>query len=43
MSIAFRMMTEADLDEDGVISFEEFCDALDKVDVENKMSMLHLK
>jgi Ca2+-binding EF-hand superfamily protein len=42
-SIANRMVIEADLDEDDEISFDEFCEAVKKVDVENKMSMLHLK
>jgi len=43
ISIAQRMLIEADGDDDGVINFDEFCDALQKVDVENKMSILNLK
>ena len=37
------MFIEADQDEDGMISFEEFCNSLHKIDVQHKMSMLHLK
>jgi hypothetical protein len=37
------MLIEAVGDDDGVINFDEFCDALQKVDVENKMSILNLK
>lgn len=41
-SIAERTIVEADENGDGVISFEEFCKALDRTDVEQKMSIRFL-
>lgn len=41
-SIAHRTITEADTDKDGLISFEEFVQALEKTDVEQKMSIRFL-
>ncbi|EDV19514.1 uncharacterized protein TRIADDRAFT_33396 [Trichoplax adhaerens] len=40
--IADRAIVEADTDEDGCISFDEFKKALEKVDVEQKMSIRFL-
>lgn len=42
VSIAQRTISEADTDKDGLISFEEFVQALDKTDVEQKMSIRFL-
>jgi len=41
-SIADRTITEADLDKDGKISFEEFCRAMERTDIEQKMSIRFL-
>jgi calcineurin B family protein 1 len=41
-SIAHRTISEADSDKDGLISFEEFVQALEKTDVEQKMSIRFL-
>ena len=41
--IADRVIAESDLDGDGVISFEEFRETLQKLDIENKMAMVGLK
>lgn len=41
-SIADRTIMEADEDQDGVISFEEFVKVMEKVDVEQKMSIRFL-
>lgn len=41
-NIADRTITEADLDRDGKISFEEFCRAMEKTDIEQKMSIRFL-
>ncbi|VDD92326.1 unnamed protein product [Enterobius vermicularis] len=41
-NIADRTITEADLDHDGKISFEEFCRAMEKTDIEQKMSIRFL-
>jgi len=41
-SIADRTITEADFDQDGKISFEEFCRAMEKTDIEQKMSIRFL-
>jgi len=41
-SIADRTITEADYDNDGKISFEEFCRAMEKTDIEQKMSIRFL-
>ena len=38
-SIAQRMVLEADGDGDDLISFDEFCAALQRIDVEKKMSI----
>ena len=38
-SIAERMVREADTDGDDLISFEEFCNVLQRIDVEKKMSI----
>ena len=38
-SIAERMVREADTDGDDLISFEEFCNVLQRLDVEKKMSI----
>ncbi|KRX74054.1 Poly(A) polymerase gamma [Trichinella sp. T6] len=40
--IATRTITEADKDGDGMISFEEFCDAMEKTNIEQKMSIRFL-
>ncbi|GMR42905.1 hypothetical protein PMAYCL1PPCAC_33503 [Pristionchus mayeri] len=37
-SIADRTMREADKDNDGYITFQEFCHAMEKTDIEQKMS-----
>ena len=42
-SIAERTMQEADKDNDQMISFQEFCAALERTDVEQKMSIKFLK
>ncbi|CAI5445783.1 unnamed protein product [Caenorhabditis angaria] len=41
-SIADRTMREADKDYDGFITFQEFCHAMDKTDIEQKMSFRFL-
>lgn len=41
-SIAERTILEADKDNDQMISFEEFCTALQRTDVEQKMSIKFL-
>ena len=41
-SIADRTLVEADCNEDGSISFEEFAKIIGKVDVEQKMSIKFL-
>uniref|UniRef100_A0A1I8ABM5 Calcineurin B-like protein 1 n=1 Tax=Steinernema glaseri TaxID=37863 RepID=A0A1I8ABM5_9BILA len=41
-SIADRTITEADSDNDGKISFQEFCKAMEKTDIEQKMSIRFL-
>uniref|UniRef100_A0A914X6R8 EF-hand domain-containing protein n=1 Tax=Plectus sambesii TaxID=2011161 RepID=A0A914X6R8_9BILA len=41
-SIADRTITEADHDGDGKISFDEFCRAMEKTDIEQKMSIRFL-
>ncbi|XP_022904486.1 calcineurin B homologous protein 1 [Onthophagus taurus] len=41
-SIAERTISEADIDGDQMISFEEFCKALQRTDVEQKMSIRFL-
>ncbi|CAD5222755.1 unnamed protein product [Bursaphelenchus okinawaensis] len=41
-SIADRTITEADTDKDGRISFEEFCKAMERTDIEQKMSIRFL-
>lgn len=41
-SIAERTILEADQNGDGMISFEEFCNALERTDVEQKMSIRFL-
>lgn len=41
-SIAERTIAEADVDNDGSISFEEFCRAMEKTDIEQKMSIRFL-
>ena len=38
-SIVERMVLEADLDGDDLISFDEFCKVLHRIDVEKKMSI----
>ncbi|KRX40527.1 Poly(A) polymerase gamma [Trichinella murrelli] len=40
--IATRTITEADKDGDGMISFEEFCEAMEKTNIEQKMSIRFL-
>ncbi len=42
-SIAERTMREADHDSDGSITFEEFCKAMEKTDIEQKMSFHFLR
>lgn len=42
VSIAERTITELDVDGDLSITFREFCDTLDKIDVDEKMSMKFL-
>ncbi len=42
VSIAERTIVEADKDGDQMISFQEFCSALDRTDVEQKMSIRFL-
>ena len=42
MSIAERTIVEADKDGDQMISFQEFCTALERTDVEQKMSIRFL-
>ena len=41
-SIAQRTMREADKDSDGSITFQEFCKAMEKTDIEQKMSFRFL-
>ncbi|KAH7731782.1 Protein PBO-1 [Aphelenchoides avenae] len=41
-SIAERTMREADKDADGSITFQEFCKAMEKTDIEQKMSFRFL-
>jgi len=41
-SIADRTLLEADKDEDGKISFDEFDDIMSKVDIEQRMSIRFL-
>uniref|UniRef100_A0A914HJ13 EF-hand domain-containing protein n=1 Tax=Globodera rostochiensis TaxID=31243 RepID=A0A914HJ13_GLORO len=41
-SIADRTITEADADKDGKISFDEFCKAMERTDVDQKMSIRFL-
>ncbi|CAD6195403.1 unnamed protein product [Caenorhabditis auriculariae] len=40
--IADRTIEEADADKDGKISFDEFCKAMEKTDIEEKMSIRFL-
>lgn len=40
--IAERTMDEADVDKDGIISFGEFCKAMENIDIEQKMSLRFL-
>jgi Ca2+-binding EF-hand superfamily protein len=42
ISIAERIIFEADKAGDGKISFEEFCSALERTDVKHKMSISYL-
>ena len=42
LSIAERTILEADLDNDDLISFEEFANVLERTDVEQKMSIRFL-
>jgi len=42
LSVAERTILEADVDGDGMISFEEFCSVLDRSQVEHKMSIKFL-
>ena len=42
VSIAERTIVEADKDGDQMISFQEFCSALERTDVEQKMSIRFL-
>lgn len=42
MSIAERTIMESDMDGDGMIGFEEFCKALERSEVEQKMSIRFL-
>jgi calcineurin B family protein 1 len=41
-SIAERTMRETDGDADGSITFQEFCQAMEKTDIEQKMSFRFL-
>ncbi|KAI1720741.1 EF-hand domain pair domain-containing protein [Ditylenchus destructor] len=41
-SIADCTITEADADKDGKISFEEFCKAMERTDIDQKMSIRFL-
>lgn len=41
-SIAERTMREADVNNDGSITFQEFCKAMEKTDIEQKMSFRFL-
>lgn len=41
-SIAERTMRETDGDADGSITFQEFCKAMEKTDIEQKMSFRFL-
>jgi len=41
-SIAERMVYEADLDRDDHLNFNEFCQSLERIDVEKKMSIRFL-
>lgn len=40
--IAERTIEEADIDQDGKISFEDFCKAMANTDIEEKMSIRFL-
>lgn len=40
--IADKTISEADVDEDGFISFDEFCKTFEKSDIEHKMSIRFL-
>jgi|UniRef100_A0AC35F1V8 calcineurin B family protein 1 len=40
--IAERTISEADVDKDGKISFEEFCKAMERTDIDQKMSIRFL-
>lgn len=42
-NIAEKTIQEADLDHDGKISFDEFCHAMEKADIEQKMSIRFLQ
>ena len=42
ISIAERTLTEADLDQDNMISFNEFKEIMAKVDIEQRMSIRFL-
>jgi len=42
VSIAERMVLEADIDRDDHLNFEEFCQSLERIDVEKKMSIRFL-
>ncbi|KAA0187860.1 hypothetical protein HAZT_HAZT008970 [Hyalella azteca] len=43
ISIAERTMLEADVDNNQMITFQEFCTILERTDVEQKMSIKFLK